>query len=259
VSEDGAVGAVIGIGIGAAFLLLLTRRAHAMSTGSPRARESSYTFPPYLPILGGPYASRLNSLLARGTQGERWRTIFARNAPPGYADPDWIDAIVRWTGIESGGNPTDVTGGKELGLLQINRAATELGFTSDELNRYVAKSTSDDDRARTSWRYVQKLALPMAGVATPDAKAHAWLTYMRHALPLVLHELAVQGFLSDGPASEKMNAAWEAYRPSDRARIYATTKIGTPGQQLLLRFVAAADAVAGYDRSARWTMASMAA
>jgi hypothetical protein len=249
-----AVEIVLGAGViaGAALVFVrLSRPAAAATTGSPRDRESIA-----LPPLGGPspYGDRYRSLLARGRQGEKWRSAMARTAPPGYADADWIDAVVKWIGIESGGDPTNVTGGKEIGLLQINRTyATSQGFTRDELDRYIARATSDDDRSRLSWRYVQQLDKPVPKVAIPDHKAHAWVTYMHHALPLALHELADQGFLVNGPGAETMNAAWEHYRPSDRAKSFATSKVGTPGQQVLLRFVAAADAVAGYDRSARWT------
>jgi hypothetical protein len=244
------VAAALGVGVGAAAVLLLARRAAAATTGSPREPTEPIAPPP---LGASAYGDRLRSLLARGRQGEKWRSALLRTAPAGYGDPDWIDAVVRWIGIESGGDPTNVTRGQEVGLVQINRAfASEYGLTRDDLDRYVARGTSDDDRARISWRYVQHLDAPVPHVATPDRRARAWVTYMHHALPLVLRELADQGFLVDGPAGEKMIAAWEHYVPGARARTYARGGGGTPGQQLLLRFVAAADAVAGYDRSAKW-------
>src|ERR1700674_675940 len=119
---------------GAALVLVrLTRPAAAASTGSPRDRESIAPS-----SFGGPspYGDRYRSLLARGRQGERWRSALLRTAPPGYADADWIDAVVRWIGIESGGDPTNVTGGKGIGPLHINRTyAIGQGFTRDDLDR----------------------------------------------------------------------------------------------------------------------------
>jgi hypothetical protein len=102
VSEDGAVGAVIGIGIGAAVLLLLTRRAHAMTTGSPRgsAREQS----PRAPI----YGPRLSLV-------ERWRPEIEKRA----GDLP-VEAILEWIQIESGGDTCSPGMSTEAGIFQLN-------------------------------------------------------------------------------------------------------------------------------------------
>ena len=125
-ARDGgsSFGAVLGVGVFAGAVFLISRQSSAMTRGSPRERES---FAPRGPA--GSYEDRLRSLLQRGSQGDKWRDALSRTAPPSFGDADWVNAVARWIGIESGGDPTNVTGGKELGLLQINSAyAHELGL-----------------------------------------------------------------------------------------------------------------------------------
>jgi hypothetical protein len=98
--SDRGLGAVIGVGaVGLFGILLLSRRASAMTTGSVRERS------PEGPI--GP-AGRFPQLV------ERWRNEVARRSKDLP-----VDAILEWIRVESGGDMCSTGGPTEVGIFQL--------------------------------------------------------------------------------------------------------------------------------------------
>lgn len=104
VRGDRAFGAVLGIGVFAGIgVLLLSRRASAASTGSPRERESA-----------GPGVGPVGPVGPFPPLVERWRAEVAKRAKDLP-----VNAILEWLRIESGGDMCSIGGPTEVGIFQL--------------------------------------------------------------------------------------------------------------------------------------------
>jgi hypothetical protein len=122
------VGAIAGLGI-----LLLTRRASAMSTGSPRERPSLPTGP-VGPV--GPFPALV----------ERWRNEVEKRAK-GLPVP----AILEWIRIESGGDMCSIGGPTEVGIFQLMFPGdAKYGATLEGL-RALCEKSKQHNPADISW------------------------------------------------------------------------------------------------------------
>jgi len=124
--SDRALGAVIGVGaIAGLGILLLSRGASAMTTGSPREREPSPGGSP-----GGPPVGRFLPLV------ERWRAEVAKRAK-GLP----VNAILTWIAIESGGDTCSPGNPTEAGIFQLSFPSdAKYGATLDGLHAICEKS-----------------------------------------------------------------------------------------------------------------------
>jgi hypothetical protein len=110
------------------------------------------------------------------------------------------DAISRWIGIESGGNPLAAKG-TERGLTMLSAGEqTTLKIALKDYNAYNAAGTSRAERARIAVVHVLALAKGASKGAIPYTTSRPetlplYYAKLRHALPLYVRELRAQGRL----------------------------------------------------------------
>jgi hypothetical protein len=199
--DDGsAIGAVLGVGAIAGAVFLISRRASAMTRGSPRERGFSL---PEAPIGKFP-------LLV-----ERWRTEVAkrsRDLP--------VDAILEWILIESGGDMCSTGTPGEAGIFQLSFPDdAKYGATLERL-RAICERSKRQNPADISWLSEEDLDMEVgAGVrkilAARDTVRHvftqsgvAWpetsfdfgsAVKQIHATPGVITELVPKIVRASGP------------------------------------------------------------
>lgn len=194
------------------------------------------------------YDVRCAALEKRALSGSKWFRSLQQYAPPGTVDIDvWAAGICKWIGIESGGNPNTRTPIGEVGLTQLMTRFADK-WTSEQIRQYQSDNTPANVLASLVWKHVNELDI---GV-TPgwSAQQRLWRCYSKHGLPALYKSLAQQGFLVDGPqAGSKLDDAWTQWEMPGQIAKYATMAPKGTARGALIRFVAAADVVAGYRRN----------
>jgi len=192
------------------------------------------TVPPYS-------AERLAKLVKRAAAGAAWAERFRAAG----LDPDLADALARWAGIESGGNPHALS--KKLGergLLQTMRESAVKAGGEALWTRYGASTPEADavvvPDSITLYRYAEGLANRDSWPGKWGGIDRTWRAKLYHGLPLLLRELAEQGILGNGRAG--LRSRWSKYKPSRKVASYGVPTRDSRG--LWERFAASADVVA---------------
>jgi hypothetical protein len=115
------------------------------------------------------------------------------------ASPAEAEALARWIGIESSGNPLAVSRLGERGLLQIMRttALVDKVLTPAEWEAMASHATGRREHARIAWKqYQSHIRRALRWVANPPAPGSTdWMFYgkMNHARPMDLKEGKLHG------------------------------------------------------------------
>lgn len=183
-------------------------------------------------------ADRRSELRRRAAKGASWAVDFREaliraKIPAAMADPFSL-MLARWAGIESGGDPTDVTKKDdgspwERGVLQIDdETAKAAGLTTDQWKSLsnpagdVFARAAQCDLSLKYLEYIAKRALgsDFAGWTMVDAALYPdgamLIVKLFHGLPLLVKELAAQGVLKPGGATAIVERWKAGFKPSDK-------------------------------------------
>lgn len=221
--------------------------------------------------LSTAWVKRVNDLAARARSGAAWAPRMAARLGTNDAGA----AAARWIGIESGGDPRNVSTLGERGLAQImERSLPGLGMTRAEFDAMISPRTTDDQHADMAAKIIRNTVLKAdkAGMRAPDwgpgvnadVRAHNILTVngigvgkLQHGLPLLLKELNEQGLLQTSLLGTLVAMA-ARYKPSELVASFGRGKhavTGVPRHDLLLRFLAPAAVVAFAEGAANFAPA----
>lgn len=149
-----------------------------------------------------------DKLIARANQAPAlaWVTAFAAQGEPDAA----ARALARWAGIESSGNPTEISTLGERGLLQIGEGQYKDGaISTDSWEAYAKPGTSRDEVARISIVY-RKWATARAEryVTNPDAGSidKIWYAKLYHQRPVDVRDGKLHG--PAAPMAMELAARW---------------------------------------------------
>jgi hypothetical protein len=123
------------------------------------------------------------------------------------------EAIARWFGIESSGNPRAVSSAGERGLAQITKtsALTEKALTQAEWDHMADVTSSLQDDARVGikvidWCYLR--ASKYLKVPPIDPIEHIWYAKLYHQSPVEVRDAKLTG---DAPAdAARLETAWSS-------------------------------------------------
>lgn len=155
-------------------------------------------------------------LLKRANQPharDPWFEIFTQDSHPPL-DPDIAAAVCRWIGIESSGNPLEVSPSGERGLAQITKtsALTEKALTPAEWDAMISPTTSPQEQARIAWKVIEwcweRAKKYVAGGAARDAIDQLWYAKLYHQRPVDVRDGKLTG---DAKAdSRRLETTWAA-------------------------------------------------
>lgn len=101
--------------------------------------------------------------------------------------PAVADALARWAGIESGGDPRSVSVLNERGLLQVGaQTQSEGGISAADWAELVNPDTLPNTDARIAshyWRWLLSRAIKHLPVAPLDGVDSVWFAYAYHQRP----------------------------------------------------------------------------
>lgn len=153
-------------------------------------------------------------LLKRANQAgarDPWFVIFTEDSHPPL-DHDIAAAVCRWIGIESSGNPLDVSSSGERGLVQITKtsALTEGALTQAEWDAMISPTTSPQEHARIAWKIIEwcwdRAKKYVAGGKAKDAIDQLWYAKMYHQRPVDVRDGKMTG---DAAAdSRRLEQTW---------------------------------------------------
>lgn len=145
-------------------------------------------------LLGGKGGKRMGSkssvsspaeLLSRATQPRAmaWAPYFVDVGET----PAVSDALARWAGIESGGDPRAVSSLNERGLLQVGpQTQSEGGISADDWRELVNSDTLPNTDARIAshyWRWLLGRATKHLPSVPMDGTNAVWFAYAYHQRP----------------------------------------------------------------------------
>ena len=142
-----------------------------------------------------------DELLKRANQAhahDPWFAIFTQDSHPPL-DADIAAAICRWIGIESSGNPLEVSSSGERGLVQITKtsALTEGALTSAEWDAMISPTTSPQEQARIAWKIIEwcwdRAKKYVAGGVAKDAIDQLWYAKLYHQRPVDVRDGKLTG------------------------------------------------------------------
>jgi len=142
------------------------------------------------------------------------------------------DALARWTGIESGGDPTIVSSLGERGLLQVGvHTQAEGGIDASDWAALVNPDTLPNTHARISAQYAHWLygrARAHLAETTHDPVGQMWFAYLYHQRPKDFTEWGALPSSAEG-AAEYLRAHADG-NPQLIKRLTATNIVawGTP-------------------------------
>lgn len=156
-----------------------------------------------------------------GPDGEALLKRAAQSAAAAWAptfdaqgvDLDQAEALARWAGIESSGNPLAVSSLGERGLLQVSAASQSDGaLSAAEWRALTDPATSPDEHARMAVELFEWLVnRAMAHVADPppptDHESAMWYAKMYHARPVDVRDGKFHG-----PARAMARELFERWR-----------------------------------------------
>lgn len=141
-----------------------------------------------------------NDLLKRANQKAAmdWFEYFKNEGAP----DDYADALVRWVGIESSGNPLAVSSQGERGLAQITPTTQKEGALTDaEWAATIAKTTTKQQHAHIAMRVVDwcwlraDKFLPSDDTIDPATEPQdaVWYAYLYHWRPVEVRDGKLHG------------------------------------------------------------------
>lgn len=124
-------------------------------------------------------------LVGRATQSR------ARAWAPYFADvgetPAVSDALSRWAGLESGGDPTIISSLGERGLLQVGKQTqSEGGIDGKDWAALASNDTLPNEHARIAsgyWRWLYSRARAHLARDAADGTDQVWFAYQYHQRP----------------------------------------------------------------------------
>jgi hypothetical protein len=141
-------------------------------------------------------------LLARANQqaAEDWVTLFENEGAPA----DYAEALARWAGIESSGNPLAVSSQGERGLLQLTATTQKEGaLTSTEWDALISPSTTRQQHAHMAmelanwlWHKADALSGGQAGDhvdPVTDPVSAVWYAKLYHQRPVDVRDAHLHG------------------------------------------------------------------
>lgn len=144
--------------------------------------------------------------------------------------PAVSDALARWTGLESGGDPTIVSSLGERGLLQVGKQTqSEGGITAADWDELTDPSALPNEQARIAsgyWRWLYSRALKHLAGPVPDGTDQVWFAYQYHQRP---KDFTEWGQLPNNAAS---------------ASAFLMSRAGSSNDQKLFKRVTASNVVA---------------
>lgn len=186
-----------------AFLFLGKRggAAGASSPGAAAAADNSAPDPAWANQDGA-------KLLARANQHQAlsWAPIFMDAG----ATPAEAQALARWAGLESSGNPRPNPPGNGGGLMQVGKGFVDMGvLTPAEYAKLTAPGTSNKEQAVYAIKYVHALwKLASKYVAQPPANPvdQVWYAYLYHMRPVDVRDGNLHG--EAGPMALALYPVW---------------------------------------------------
>lgn len=132
------------------------------------------------------------ALLARANsaRAQAWAGLFPE------VDGDTADALARWAGLETGGNPVAVSRLGERGLIQIMDKSRKGIFDDAEWAALSDKATSAEDHARLAVKeYRALLSRAMAKVTDPpaDSSGQVFFAKLWHQWPKDFSDIKMHG------------------------------------------------------------------
>ena len=125
-----------------------------------------------------------------------WIPFFRNEGAP----EDYAEALARWAGIESSGNPLEVSSEGERGLLQLTRTTQQRGaLTETEWNALISKSTTNQQHAHmamelANWLWHQADALITdAPDPVADPVDGVWYAKLYHQRPVDVRDGHLHG------------------------------------------------------------------
>jgi hypothetical protein len=129
-------------------------------------------------------------LFARANQQAAlsWAPIFL---DAGATSTSEANALARWAGLESSGNPNPQPPGNGGGLMQVGRGFVDMGaLTKTEYARLTTAPKKEE--AAIALRYVHWLAdqaARLVGGLPPDPIDHVWYAYWYHQRPVDVRDI----------------------------------------------------------------------
>lgn len=170
-------------------------------------------------------------LLARANQpaAKKWAIIFRSQDQPALV----ADALARWAGIESSGNPLEISSKGERGLFQCMQATALQAagpYTYQEWEALSAKTTTSEEQARLAiklYRWCWTKAKKLIANAPTAALDTIWYAKLFHQFPKDVKEAKLHG-----PATlmaRELATAWKADNAkSHRLRAANVVAFGVP-------------------------------
>lgn len=138
-------------------------------------------------------------LVARADQAsaKKWIPLFVQQDVPPLA----ADALARWAGIESSGNPLIPSPLNERGLLQVGPAmfkdlTADKTFTDADWDKLIAASTSSEEHARMASKFANWLwgrARRHVKNPPPDYISALWYAKLYHQRPVDVRDGGMHG------------------------------------------------------------------
>jgi hypothetical protein len=170
-----------------------------------------------------------DALIKRANQptAKRWADIFARQqTSSGPISRDLAEALSRWAGIESSGNPLSESTLDERGLMQAGpQSVSEGAISQSDWVALTDPDTSDDERAAISIHYVDWLYGRAARfLTTPPTNAvdQLWYAKLYHQRPVDLRDGHMHG---DAPSMSRELALRWANDPKALHRLRAANVV----------------------------------
>lgn len=175
-------GAEIAIGIG--LLLLASKKKGGASASTPGKGESD--------------GARMDdgiSLLARANQSaaQKWVTLFRSQDVP----EQLAQALARWAGIESSGNPLAQSKLGERGLMQIGPASAKDGnVTPAQWAEMISPATTNEEHAKIAYsaaNWLWNRALKHLTNPPADFQSGVWYAKLYHQWPVDVRDGKLHG------------------------------------------------------------------
>lgn len=134
-------------------------------------------------------------LVARATQDatKKWVALFQQADVPQLL----AEALARWAGIESSGNPTAVSSLGERGLLQLGKAMQSDGALSQaEYDKLIAPGTTNEEHARLAYKlanWITQRALKHVKNPPTDYISAVWYAKLYHQWPVDVRDGGMHG------------------------------------------------------------------
>jgi hypothetical protein len=169
-------------------------------------------------------------LLARANQHQAltWAPIFMDAG----ATPAEAQALARWAGLESSGNPRPNPPGNGGGLMQVGKGLADMGvMTPAERAKLTAPTTSNKEQAVLAIKYVHGLwNLAKKYVAQPPSNPvdQVWYAYLYHMRPVDVRDGNLHG--EAGPMAAALYPLWSvAKAPLHRLHAANVVAFDHPG------------------------------